>query len=142
MRLVSHTRTGIGVLNKRHRHRYEFEENEIVLRVESMLLGDRTRNDKFLVVATSVNRGEDMSGRGKVGPLASGWTAGVLLIHAVSIQIYVFEIVQVVSTDEPDRADWGLRLICEDEAKEPVTAIAGVGSYLITAEGQKVRWPK
>lgn len=83
-----------------------------------------------------------MSGRGKVGPLASGWTAGVLLIHAVSIQIYVFEIVQVVSTDEPDRADWGLRLICEDEAKEPVTAIAGVGSYLITAEGQKVRWPK
>lgn len=50
----------------------------------------------------------------------------------------MFEVVQVVAADDgPDRADWGLRLICEEEAKEPVTAIAGMGSYLIAAEGQK-----
>jgi len=46
----------------------------------------------------------------------------------------------VVAESLLDRADWGLRLICEEEAKEPVTAIAEVGSYLITAEGQKVRF--
>lgn len=50
----------------------------------------------------------------------------------------MFEVVQVVAADDrPDRADWGLRLICEEEAKEPVTAIAGMESYLIAAEGQK-----
>ena len=57
------------MLSNIDRDRYEFEENEVVLCVESMLLGDRRRNDKFLVVGTSVNRGEDMSGRGKVSVL-------------------------------------------------------------------------
>jgi hypothetical protein len=46
--------------------RYEFEENEVVQCLESMVLGDRQQNKKVLVVGTSVNRGEDMSGRGKV----------------------------------------------------------------------------
>jgi hypothetical protein len=54
-------------------------------------------------------------------------------------QIYVFEVVQVVARTDRDDANWGLRLICDDEAKEPVTAIANLGLYLIVAEGQKVR---
>lgn len=48
---------------------YEFDENEVVLCMEEMVL-EATSTEagvkKYLVVGTSVNRGEDMSSKGNV----------------------------------------------------------------------------
>lgn len=53
-------------------NRYEFDENEVVLCMEHMML-EATSTEagvkKFLVVGTSVNRGEDMSSKGNVSRL-------------------------------------------------------------------------
>lgn len=102
---------------------YEFEEDEVVLCMERMTLhatSDASGLKKFMVVGTSVNRGEDMSGRGKT---------------------YVFETAEVVNHGQ-STSSWKLRLICEEEAKEPVTAIANLSNYLIVAEGLKVRFKR
>ncbi|KAJ9120594.1 hypothetical protein QFC22_002523 [Naganishia vaughanmartiniae] len=98
---------------------YEFDENEVVLCVENMVL-EATSTEagvkRYLVVGTSVNRGEDMSSKGNT---------------------YVFEIVEVVSGVD-QLGDWSLRLICTEEAKGPVSALANVAQYMVQAMGQKV----
>ncbi|KAJ9105514.1 hypothetical protein QFC21_001885 [Naganishia friedmannii] len=98
---------------------YEFDENEIVLCVENMML-EATSTEagvkRYLVVGTSVNRGEDMSSKGNT---------------------YVFEIIEVIGGVD-ENGDWSLRLICTEEARGPVSALANVGQYMVQAMGQKV----
>ncbi|KAJ9115995.1 hypothetical protein QFC24_006836 [Naganishia onofrii] len=97
---------------------YEFDENEVVLCVENMVL-EATSTEagvkRYLVVGTSVNRGEDMSSKGNT---------------------YVFEIIEVIGG--VDQNGWSLRLICTEEARGPVSALANVGQYMVQAMGQKV----
>ncbi|KAJ9114950.1 hypothetical protein QFC20_001325 [Naganishia adeliensis] len=98
---------------------YEFDENEAVLCMENMIL-EATSTEagvkKYLVVGTSVNRGEDMSSKGNT---------------------YVFEIIEVIGA-APGVGDWRLRLICTEEARGPISAIANIGQYLVQAMGQKI----
>ncbi|GHJ84497.1 hypothetical protein NliqN6_0899 [Naganishia liquefaciens] len=98
---------------------YEFDENEVVLCMEYMTL-EATSTEaglkKFLLVGTSINRGEDMSSKGNT---------------------YVFEIVEVVGADDI-RGEWRLRLICTEEGKGPVSALANIGKYIVQAMGQKI----
>ncbi|KAJ9112295.1 hypothetical protein QFC19_000714 [Naganishia cerealis] len=98
---------------------YEFDENEVVLCIENAVLeatSSAAGVKRYLVVGTSVNRGEDMSSKGNT---------------------YVFEIIEVIGAAECS-GDWELRLICMEEGKGPVSALANVGQYLVQAMGQKV----
>lgn len=93
---------------------HEFGENEVVLAIQSVSLeatSTTTGRRRFIAVATSINRGEDMASRGAT---------------------YVFEVVPVVDVGHR------LRLICSEDATASVTALANIGTYLVHAIGQKV----
>ena len=88
---------------------------------------------KFLLVGTSINRGEDMSSKGNVSAAPAAAYTSLTLAR----QTYVFEIVEVVGADNI-RGEWRLRLICTEEGKGPVSALANIGKYIVQAMGQKV----
>ena len=52
-------------------------------------------------------------------------------------QTYVFEVVEVVGSNG-SLGEWRLRLICTEEGKGPVSALANIGKYVVQAMGQKV----
>lgn len=47
-----------------------------------------------------------------------------------------FGTIAVDSVNVP--TDWALTLVCEEEAKGPVSAMANLGPHIINSEGQKV----
>lgn len=109
---------------------YDFDENEVILCVESVVLEATSvpkGQKRFVAVGTSVNRGEDMSGKGNT---------------------YIFEVVPVVDIVQNEFGDGDsnlqsttshrLRLICSEEGFSPISAIANLGTYIIQAMGQKV----
>ena len=56
------------------------------------------------------------------------------------LQVYIFEVVEVVPDPEMGQKRWyRLKLHCRDEAKGPVTALCGMDNYLVSSMGQKVR---
>ncbi|KAI5121116.1 hypothetical protein M0805_002789 [Coniferiporia weirii] len=100
---------------------FEFQPNEFVNALDCVSLETQSTESgmkEFIVVGTTVNRGEDLAVKGAT---------------------YVFDIVEVVPDPEkvPMRS-FKLRLLCRDEAKGPVTALCGMNGYLVSSMGQKI----
>ncbi|KAH8830152.1 CPSF A subunit region-domain-containing protein [Flagelloscypha sp. PMI_526] len=100
---------------------FEFAQNEFVTSVAIVMLETSSTGSGYkelVAVATAVNRGEDLA------------TKGVT---------YLFEIVEVVPDPARQAETWyKLKLRCKDEARGPVTALCGLGGYLVSSMGQKV----
>ncbi|EJD05583.1 cleavage factor protein [Fomitiporia mediterranea MF3/22] len=100
---------------------YEFQPNEFVTALDCVQLETQSTESgtkEFIVVGTTVNRGEDLAVKGVT---------------------YVFEIVEIVPDPEGGLArQFKLRLLCKDEAKGPVTALCGMNGYLVSSMGQKI----
>ncbi|KAJ3476928.1 hypothetical protein NLI96_g10812 [Meripilus lineatus] len=100
---------------------FEFAQNEFVncldcVTLETMSTESGTKH--FIAVGTTINRGEDLAARGAV---------------------YIFEVVEVVPDPNQSPKRWyRLKLHCRDDAKGPVTAICGMGGYLVSSMGQKI----
>ncbi|KAL5476911.1 CFT1 [Sanghuangporus weigelae] len=100
---------------------YEFLPNEFVTALECVQLETQSTESgmkEFIVVGTTINRGEDLAVKGVT---------------------YVFEIVEIVPDPEKGLArQFKFRLLCKDEAKGPVTALCGMNGYLVSSMGQKI----
>ncbi|KAF9527699.1 CPSF A subunit region-domain-containing protein [Crepidotus variabilis] len=100
---------------------YEFATNEYINDMTCMTLetaSTESGSKDFIVVGTTVNRGEDLAAKGAT---------------------YIFEIVEVVPDPAILPKRWyKLRLRCRDEAKGPVTAVCGFTGYLVSSMGQKI----
>lgn len=102
------------------KYRYEFAQNEFVNIAESVSLetlsAERGQKD-FIVVGTTIYRGEDLAVKGAT---------------------YIFEVVEVVREPGSLKRRDKLKLLCRDESKGPVTAVCGMNGYLVSSMGQKV----
>ncbi|KAF9059487.1 CPSF A subunit region-domain-containing protein [Rhodocollybia butyracea] len=100
---------------------YEFATNEVVNAVACVSLetaSTDTGSKEFIVVGTTINRGEDLAAKGAT---------------------YIFEIVEVVPDPTLAPKRWyKLRLRCRDDAKGPVTALCALNGYLVSSMGQKI----
>ncbi|THH10614.1 hypothetical protein EW145_g1206 [Phellinidium pouzarii] len=100
---------------------FEFQPNEFVNALDCVSLETQSTESgmkEFVVVGTTINRGEDLAVKGAT---------------------YVFDIVEVVP--DPEKAPmrcFKLRMLCRDEAKGPVTALCGMNGYLVSSMGQKI----
>ncbi|KAF9586527.1 Cleavage and polyadenylation specificity factor subunit 1 [Lunasporangiospora selenospora] len=93
---------------------YEFQEYEIVTSLETVSLEssqDASGRKKFIAVGTSFIRGEDSAMRGT---------------------IYIFDIIDVVPEPDNPQTDHKLKLLCTEEVKGAVTAMAALCGYLLT----------
>lgn len=94
---------------------------------------------EFIVVGTTVSRGEDLAVKGVVRNSPPTSSRQIFSKTYIGMQTYVFEIVEVVPDPNSGPArQFKLRLLCKDEAKGPVTALCGVNGYLVSSMGQKV----
>ncbi|KAG9024671.1 mRNA cleavage and polyadenylation factor subunit [Tulasnella sp. JGI-2019a] len=99
---------------------YEFAQNEFanVAEIVSLETLSAEKGEKdFIVVGTTIYRGEDLAVKGAT---------------------YVFEVVEVVPEPGSVKRRNKLKLLCRDEAKGPVTAVCGINGYLISSMGQKI----
>uniref|UniRef100_V5EUY8 Uncharacterized protein n=2 Tax=Kalmanozyma brasiliensis (strain GHG001) TaxID=1365824 RepID=V5EUY8_KALBG len=99
---------------------YEFEANETVTSLETVILdapSSFSGRKTFIAAGTTTFHGEDRTSKGSV---------------------YLFEIIEVVSSRYSIGRDLRLKLICTDDARGPVTAIAHLNGFLITTCGQKL----
>ncbi|EPQ29659.1 uncharacterized protein PFL1_02879 [Pseudozyma flocculosa PF-1] len=101
-------------------HGWEFEANETVVCLELVTLDSPSvpgGRKKFIAAGTTVYQGEDRAAKGST---------------------YLFDIIEVV----PDAADptsrFRLKLLCKDDSKAPVTAIADINGFIISTSGQKL----
>lgn len=100
-------------------------------------LSTETGTKDFIAVSTTINRGEDLAVKGAV-------STRLFLLDCMSkrLQVYIFEVVEVVPDPEMGQKRWWrLKLHCRDEAKGPVTALCGMDNYLVSSMGQKVSQP-
>ncbi|KAG8954872.1 mRNA cleavage and polyadenylation factor subunit [Tulasnella sp. 424] len=98
---------------------YEFARNEFVNVAESVSLETLSAEQgvkDFIVVGTTIFRGEDLAVKGAT---------------------YVFEVVEVVKEPGSLKRRNKLKLLCRDEAKGPITAVCGMNGYLVSSMGQK-----
>jgi len=99
---------------------YEFAPNEFVNSLACVALetlSTESGHKDFIAVGTTIDRGEDLAVKGAT---------------------YVFEIVEVVPDPVSDmKRSFMLRLRCRDEAKGPVTAVCGIGGYIVSSMGQR-----
>ncbi|PWY99208.1 hypothetical protein BCV70DRAFT_201410 [Testicularia cyperi] len=99
---------------------YEFEANETVTALEIVHLdapSTVTGRKAFVAAGTTTYHGEDRTSKGTV---------------------YLFEVIQVVSGRYQVGNDLRLKLICRDDSRGPVTAIADLNGLLINTAGQKL----
>ncbi|KDR76540.1 hypothetical protein GALMADRAFT_246929 [Galerina marginata CBS 339.88] len=100
---------------------FEFATNEYINDLACVTLetsSTESGSKDFIVVGTSIDRGEDLAVKGAT---------------------YIFEIVEVVPDPALAPKRWyKLRLRCRDDAKGPVTAVCGFSGYLVSSMGQKV----
>ncbi|KAF8191243.1 CPSF A subunit region-domain-containing protein [Pholiota molesta] len=100
---------------------FEFATNEYINDMACVTLetsSTESGSKDFIVVGTTINRGEDLAAKGAT---------------------YIFEIVEVVADPSVLPKRWyKLRLRCRDDAKGPVTAVCGFPGYLVSSMGQKV----
>lgn len=54
-------------------------------------------------------------------------------------QTYIFEVVEVVPDPNRPQRKYRLKLLCQDDSKGAVTALANINGYLISSMAQKVR---
>lgn len=100
---------------------YEMGEDELILCLTSATLETKqtaSGRQPFLVLGTSVCRGEDRPARGRV---------------------LVFDVISVVAEEgHPEATDCRLKLLASEEMKGPVTALTHIGGALAVALGSKV----
>lgn len=100
---------------------YGLGEDELVLCLTSATLETKqtaSGRQPFLVLGTSVCRGEDRPARGRV---------------------LVFDVISVVAEEgHPEATDCRLKLLASEEMKGPVTAVTHIGGALAVALGSKV----
>ncbi len=99
---------------------FEFEANEIVTALELVSLdasSSPTGRRQFIAAGTSTFHGEDRTSKGSV---------------------YLFEVIEVVSGKYQLGRDLRLKLVCRDDARAPVTAIAELNGFLLSTCGQKL----
>lgn len=90
----------------------------------------------FIVVGTTINRGEDLAVKGAVSIFRS---TRIESSPEIKQQVYIFEVAEVVPDPSVSPRRWyRLKLLCRDDAKGPVTAICGMNGYLVSSMGQKV----
>ncbi len=86
---------------------YEFEANETVTALEVVTLdapSTASGRKQFIAAGTTTFHGEDRTAKGSV---------------------YLFEVIEVVSGRYQVGHDYRLKLVCRDDSRAPVTAIAG-----------------
>ncbi|KAF4616622.1 hypothetical protein D9613_008890 [Agrocybe pediades] len=100
---------------------FEFATNEYINDLACVTLetsSTESGSKDFIAVGTTIDRGEDLAVKGAT---------------------YIFEIVEVVPDPSVAPERWfKLRLRCRDDAKGPVTAVAGFSGYLVSSMGQKI----
>lgn len=98
---------------------YDFDQNEAILVVQSVNLesaASPTGFRDFIAVGTGKNFGEDRASHGAV---------------------YIFEVDEIVGA-VPGQPGFRLRFCTKDPTRNPVSALANLGPYLIHSNGPKV----
>ncbi|TKY85558.1 hypothetical protein EX895_005720 [Sporisorium graminicola] len=100
---------------------YEFEANETVTALEIVTLdapSTASGRKQFIAAGTTTFHGEDRTAKGCV---------------------YLFEVIEVVSSARYQVGrDLRLKLVCRDDSRGPVTAIAQLNGFLVSTCGQKL----
>ncbi|CDU25131.1 related to cleavage and polyadenylation specificity factor, 160 kDa subunit [Sporisorium scitamineum] len=99
---------------------YEFEANETVTSLEIVTLdapSTLSGRKQFIAAGTTTFHGEDRTAKGCV---------------------YLFEVIEVVSSKYQIGKDLRLKLVCRDDSRGPVTAIADLNGFLVSTCGQKL----
>ncbi|CED82389.1 mRNA cleavage and polyadenylation factor II complex, subunit CFT1 (CPSF subunit) [Phaffia rhodozyma] len=99
---------------------YEFADNETVLSLSSVNLETKScpsgRKD-YIAVGTGISRGEDLAERGAT---------------------YIFEVAEIVADPARPQHQHRLKLLCRDDSKGAVTAVAEINGYLVSSMAQKL----
>ncbi|BEI92713.1 uncharacterized protein CcaverHIS019_0503410 [Cutaneotrichosporon cavernicola] len=98
---------------------YDFDQNEAILAVQSVNLesaASPTGFRDFIAVGTGKNFGEDRASHGAV---------------------YIFEVDELVGV-APGKPGFRLRFCTKDPTRNPVSALANLGPYLIHSNGPKI----
>ncbi|PWN49464.1 hypothetical protein IE53DRAFT_142664 [Violaceomyces palustris] len=101
-------------------HGYEFDANEFVCAMETVDLDSPSTiggRKKFIAVGTVIYLGEDRASRGAT---------------------YIFDVVETVQDPQDPHDRFRLKLLCKDDAKAPVTALADLNGFLVSTTGQKL----
>ncbi|SPO24031.1 related to cleavage and polyadenylation specificity factor, 160 kDa subunit [Ustilago trichophora] len=100
---------------------YEFEPNETVSSLNVVTLdapSTASGRKQFIAAGTTTFHGEDRTSKGSV---------------------YLFEVIEVVSSSKYQLGrDLRLKLVCRDDSRAPVTAIADLNGFLVSTCGQKL----
>ncbi|CBQ69361.1 related to cleavage and polyadenylation specificity factor, 160 kDa subunit [Sporisorium reilianum SRZ2] len=100
---------------------YEFEANETVTALEIVTLdapSTASGRKQFVAAGTTTFHGEDRTAKGCV---------------------YLFEVIEVVASARYQVGrDLRLKLVCRDDSRGPVTAIAQLNGFLVSTCGQKL----
>ncbi|SPO24157.1 related to cleavage and polyadenylation specificity factor, 160 kDa subunit [Ustilago trichophora] len=100
---------------------YEFEPNETVSSLTIVTLDAPSTvsgRKQFIAAGTTTFHGEDRTSKGSV---------------------YLFEVIEVVSSSKYQLGrDLRIKLVCRDDSRAPVTAIADLNGFLVSTCGQKL----
>lgn len=116
---------------------YDFDQNEAILCIESVTLesgASPTGFRDFIAVGTGKNFGEDRASHGAV----SGREG--MSEERLTSQVYIFEVTETVG-EASGIPDFRLRFCTKDPTRNPVTALANLGPYLVHSNGPKVSHP-
>ncbi|UZJ52621.1 hypothetical protein CBS101457_001941 [Exobasidium rhododendri] len=99
---------------------FEFDQCEVVCCVELVTLRSVATVSglkDYIAVGTILSHGEDRPAKGAT---------------------YLFDVVEVVVTDQDPACRFKLKLVMKDDAKGPITAITDMNGYLVTVMGLKL----
>lgn len=99
---------------------FEFEQCEVVCCIELVTLRSVATISglkDYIAVGTIISHGEDRPAKGAT---------------------YLFDVVEVVATDQDPTCRFKLKLVMKDDAKGPITAITDMNGYLVTVMGLKL----
>ena len=99
---------------------YEFDQCEVVCCVELVTLRSVATVSglkDYIAVGTIISHGEDRPAKGAT---------------------YLFDVVEVVATDQDPTCRFKLKMVMKDDAKGPITAITDMNGYLVTVMGLKL----
>lgn len=99
---------------------FEFEQCEVVCCIELVTLrsvATLSGLKDYIAVGTIISHGEDRPAKGAT---------------------YLFDVVEVVATEQDPACRFKLKLVMKDDAKGPITAITDINGYLVTVMGLKL----
>ena len=99
---------------------FEFEQCEVVCCIELVTLRSVATVSglkDYIAVGTIISHGEDRPAKGAT---------------------YLFDVIEVVATEQDPTCRFKLKLIMKDDAKGPITAITDMNGYLVTVMGLKL----